>query len=555
MRVFLTGATGFIGTKLLAHLLQRPDVSAVQCLTRRREGLSDPRVTWIQGDLTSDSWISEVKPIDTVIHAGAEASFHHTRDQELTNVHGTHNVIECARRASARRLVFVSSIGAVDRPANDPITGPLHELSLPSPRSAYGRSKLDAEAAVRHSGLNWTIVRPAWVYGQGMRLNSHLCVLAAMARRRHPLSYFYWPGKVSVVHVDDLCTVLARIACDASLSPETFYAATENISIGHALRIFGRQTGAPYAARLPTCHWFTRSLIARLHSIVPLPFANLFVDYLTCDPTRFRQLLEPTLPRTFEECYGDVLETIDPLRKTWLITGAGSGIGRAMGELLASQGVRIIAVDKHFPEAPVANVTHVQCDLRDADAVSRLQHIVERKDVSVVVNNAGVGTRSCFATHNTADLLAALNVNIFVPVLFAHSAMAVLSQRRGTLINIGSSVAGIPLPGMAVYSASKGFLQTWSLGLASELSDEIHVLTVAPTGTRTGFQKAAGVKGGQRTLLAPERVAAAIVDAAVKRKTFVCIGPWPIRVVMYAGRLLPLAIQPIIWGKAFGILR
>jgi short-subunit dehydrogenase len=339
------------------------------------------------------------------------------------------------------------------------------------------------------------------------------------------------------------------------LSQETLFAATENISIGHVFRVFGRDTRATYAGRLPTCCSFLRSVIATLHSFVPLQVANLFVDYLTCDPTRLRQLLEPTVPHAFDECFGDVLKNVDPLRKTWLITGGGSGIGRALGELLASQAVRVISVDKHFPVAPVANMTHVHCDLRNAAAVSQLRHIVDSHDVGVVVNNAGVGTRARFVTHNTVDLLTTLNVNMIFPVLFTHSILETLSRRRGTLINIGSSVAGIPLPGMAVYSASKGFLQTWSLACGNEVCKDMHVLTVAPTGTRTGFQKAAGVKGGQNTLLAPERVAAAIVDATVKRRTFVCIGPWPLRAVMYAGRLLPLAVQPSVWGKAFGILR
>jgi short-subunit dehydrogenase len=388
-----------------------------------------------------------------------------------------------------------------------------------------------------------------------MRLDSHLCALALMARRRHLLSYFSWPGKVSVVHVDDLCTALSSLACDTSSSQKILFAATENISIGHAFRVFGHDSRATYAGRLPTCRSLLRAVIARLHSFVPLQVANLFVDYLTCDSTQWRQLLQPREPLAFDEHYADVLKTFDPLRKTWLITGGGSGIGRAVGELLASQGVRVISVDKNFPVGPIANMTHERCDLRDAAAVSQLRHIVDRHDVGVVVNNAGVGFRSRFVAHNTVDLLATLHINVVFPVLFTHSILETLSRRRGTLINIGSSVAGIPLPGMAVYSASKGFLQTWSLACGDEVCHDTHVLTVAPTGTRTGFQNAAGVKGGQKTLLSPDRVAAEIVDAAVKRKTFICIGPWPVQAVMYAGRLLPLAVQPSVWGKAFGILR
>ena len=85
--------------------------------------------------------------------------------------------------------------------------------------------------------------------------------------------------------------------------------------------------------------------------------------------------------------------------------------------------------------------------------------------------------------------------------------------------------------------------------------DTVQVLTVAPTGTRTNFQRHAGVRGGQRSLLSPDVVAKAIMDAVIQGKSFRFIGSWPMRVALFAGGMLPLSMQTRLWGKLFGNLR
>lgn len=559
MRVLLTGATGFVGAGLLVELLKSAAVEHIVCLTRGGPcgggALENGRVSWIHGDVRDTRWHDQVADIDVVIHAAANASFGNDADHDAVNYDGTVLLLECAAKAGARQVVFLSTIGAVDRNAADPISRPLDTSSVPAPRSRYGLSKRSAERAVQRSGLPWTIIRPAWVYGRGMRRGSHLSVLAGMVGRGHILSFFDWPGCVSLVHVNDLCRAVTKIAHQGECVGQILYAATESVSLGKIFSVFGAACGCRAAGALPLPAAIGKAVVSRLHRVLPVTVANLFVDYLTCETEPFVELIAPERPLLFSNRYEDVLQTIDPLRKTWLITGAGSGIGRSLADLLSQKGVRVIGVDRCFDDSAPLPIQRILLDLTDRNAISLLGATIAREDVGVVVNNAGVGFKGRFSDLSPTQVDATVDVNMLLPMKLAHAIVPLLAQRRGTLVNVASSMAGVPLPGMSLYSASKGFLQTWSIALAEELRGTVQVLTVAPTGTRTNFQKNAGVRGGQRALLSPDIVAKAIVDAVIKGKSFRFIGTSPMRAALWAGGMLPLSMQTRLWGKLFGNLR
>lgn len=559
MRVLLTGATGFVGAGLLAELLKSPAVELVFCLARGAPGggasPDDGRIRWIHGDLRDAGWHGQVARVDVVIHAAANASFGTGADHDAVNHDGTVQLLKCASRAGARHFVFLSTIGAVDRAAADRVVRPLDTNAVPAPRSPYGRSKLRAERAVQASGIPWTIIRPAWVYGRGMRRGSHLCVLAAMARKRSIVSAFDWPGRVSLVHVDDLCRAVAKIAVHGGHDGRMLYAATESVSVGTLFSVFGAASGVRTAGAVPVPGSLGRGVVSRLHRVLPLTAANLFVDYLTCETRPFVDLIAPAEPLLFADRYEDVLETIDPLRKKWLITGAGSGIGRALAQLLSHRGVSVIGVDRCFEESPPLPIERVVLDVTDREAIGLLGDVIAREAVGVVVNNAGVGFRQPFADLSPDQLEATFGVNMVFPVKLAHAVVPLLARQRGTLVNVASSMAGIPLPGMSLYTASKGFLQTWSSALAEELRDTVQVVTVSPTGTRTNFQRNAGVRGGQRSLLSPDDVAKGVLEAVVRGRSFRFIGAWPTRAVLFAAAMLPLPVQTRLWGRLFGRLR
>ena len=188
MRIALTGGTGFVGGHLIdAALAAGHQVTA---LTRRAQPGRDG-LTWIAGDLADAGALAHlVKGADTVIHVAGVLKARDATGFAKGNVEGTQAVLAAAERARIRRFVHVSSLAA-----REP------QLSL------YGASKATAEALVEQSKLDWAIVRPPAVYGPG---DKETLDLFRMARRG--LIFMPPPGRVSLIHVDDLARLLLALA-------------------------------------------------------------------------------------------------------------------------------------------------------------------------------------------------------------------------------------------------------------------------------------------------------------------------------------------------------
>jgi dihydroflavonol-4-reductase len=219
---FVTGASGFVGSRLVGELLDRghsvtamvragASVSALRAAARGRE------VTLVGGDLRRFESIRGHLGADYVFHLGAtlmgvtEAQFY------STNVTGTANLLKALAKGGRplKRFILVSSLAA----AGPSRTGlPLDERVLPSPISCYGRSKLQAEEIARsfHSAnLPVTIVRPAGILGVGSRDVVELVL--RLANLRVALQLAESPERLSLIHVND--TVGAILS--ASTSPRT----------------------------------------------------------------------------------------------------------------------------------------------------------------------------------------------------------------------------------------------------------------------------------------------------------------------------------------------
>lgn len=152
-----------------------------------------------------------------VFHLGADATFGEGAHYQTVNVDATRAIVErlvaaqAARPGHLKRFVFASSIGAVDRAASDTCASPLTTATAPHPSSAYGRSKLDAEALIAASPLPFTILRFPWVYGPGMRMGSHIAVMQRDASRGKLYTRVPFTGRVSVLYIDDLTDILVRL--------------------------------------------------------------------------------------------------------------------------------------------------------------------------------------------------------------------------------------------------------------------------------------------------------------------------------------------------------
>lgn len=157
--IAVTGASGFIGRNLTAHLVSRG--AGVVALKRPFEPASLART---------------MRGVDAVVHLAGLISAVDERDFTVANVDGTRAVATAARAADVR-LVHISSLAA-GGPA--PAAAPRDENDPDAPLTPYGRSKLDGERAVKATeGLRWTILRPGVVYGPGDRAVLPLLRLAA----------------------------------------------------------------------------------------------------------------------------------------------------------------------------------------------------------------------------------------------------------------------------------------------------------------------------------------------------------------------------------------
>jgi nucleoside-diphosphate-sugar epimerase len=161
----VTGATGFVGSHLLEALLE----GGVRPRLLVREPARLPERAWAQAEIVRgvledrDTVAALVAGCGAVIHAAGLVRGARAAQFDRTNRVGTESLVEAIRdKAPTARLVHLSSIAAAG-PSAEPLGR--RPGDPPSPVSAYGRSKLAGEAAVRRHGGSWVILRPPAVYG------------------------------------------------------------------------------------------------------------------------------------------------------------------------------------------------------------------------------------------------------------------------------------------------------------------------------------------------------------------------------------------------------
>ena len=184
MILALTGGTGFVGRATIETALAAGH--QIRALTRRPQPDRDG-VTWISGALDDAASLAAlVDGADAVIHIAGVVNAPDRAGFVAGNVEGTRAVVAAA---GTRRLVHVSSLSA-------------REPDL----SVYGWSKREAERIVAESDSDWTIVRPTGVYGPG---DTELRDMFRLAR--FGLAFLPPPGRVSLIHVEDLARLLVTL--------------------------------------------------------------------------------------------------------------------------------------------------------------------------------------------------------------------------------------------------------------------------------------------------------------------------------------------------------
>ena len=246
-RVLITGASGFIGHKLVLTLVERGiDVVA---LARTPSSRSQSWVEHRTADVTdARSMRGMMDGCDTVIHlAGLAHKIAYSlsdADFDRVNVGGTQNVLEEAARSGAVRFIFLSSAGV----GGSFSTRPLTEDEVPKPGDPYARSKVRAEQVVRSNVKNdhlWTaILRPPMVYGPGDPGN--LPRLASVIRKGVPLPFGAVSNARSVVFVGNLVHAIMLLLEREPGNGDIFYVADDTpLSTADLAREIGSALGTP----------------------------------------------------------------------------------------------------------------------------------------------------------------------------------------------------------------------------------------------------------------------------------------------------------------------
>jgi short-subunit dehydrogenase len=195
-------------------------------------------------------------------------------------------------------------------------------------------------------------------------------------------------------------------------------------------------------------------------------------------------------------------------KKTALVTGASGGIGEDLARMLARDGYDLVLVARtaakleslgaELAAAHGVRAIAVAEDLSDPDAPARIVARLdeERIAVTALVNIAAFGLRGPFSSNDWDVERRMMQVNVVALVELTKRLLpGMLERREGQILNVASTAAFQPGPGMAVYYATKAFVLSFSDGLRTELAGTgVTVTTLCPGPTATGFVDAADMK-------------------------------------------------------------
>ncbi len=187
-----------------------------------------------------------------------------------------------------------------------------------------------------------------------------------------------------------------------------------------------------------------------------------------------------------------------------LITGATSGLGLAMAEILSNQGWELIltgrnsAVLKELQSRLKTNVYTVTCDLSKPENAYKLYNACKKHSIDLLINNAGFGVFGYFSETSLKSELEMINVNITsLHILTKLFLKDFLKRNSGRILNVASSAGFMTGPKLSGYYASKNYVVRLSLAIAEELrhmKTNVKISVFCPGPIDTNFNNRAGVK-------------------------------------------------------------
>ena len=276
--ILVTGATGLIGRSLVRQLVQREGRSNILCLAYNqdsaleREGrkiLRDLGLAFLEVDLSSGEGLDKIpKSPDKIFHL---ASITDTSVQDHSiNDAGTRNLLEAVMPLSPdAHWIFTSSIAVTDNRPDLSVPADETLLDPPRPSHKYGQTKRAAELYImqkaREMGFRLSIVRVCGVYGEGVRAGGLFDSIKKLVGKGAYYTRLNWPGKISVIFVEDMARFLVRVSDQPPVSGqcELYVPSAEALTVEDMSQIIHQAYGLPYkGTRLPAFVWKVISYLA-----------------------------------------------------------------------------------------------------------------------------------------------------------------------------------------------------------------------------------------------------------------------------------------------------
>ncbi len=243
--VLVTGASGFIGRSLVAALAK--EGYPVRAAARGPEAI--PPAAGVTPVALPDlarpvDWAGLLGGVSHVVHLAGLAHAPGVLADDVymrINALAAGELAEAAARAKVQRLIFVSSVRAqAGLSADHAIT----ETDVPAPTDAYGRSKREAERLIEASGAPFTILRPAVVYGPGVKGN--IASLATLAKTPMPLPFANLDNRRSLLALKNFIAAVSLVLRVERAANETFLVAdAEPISVANLVSAMREGLGRP----------------------------------------------------------------------------------------------------------------------------------------------------------------------------------------------------------------------------------------------------------------------------------------------------------------------
>ncbi|HEY6377665.1 MAG TPA: SDR family oxidoreductase, partial [Candidatus Dormibacteraeota bacterium] len=589
---FVTGATGFVARHLLPLLLARegrvaalvrPGSRARFAALRERLDPSGERLRAVIGDIGEPG--CGLAPEDRAALRGAEF-FHLAAIYDLlaspdatarANITGTLHAVELANEVGATRFHHVSSIAVAGR-----FKGRFTEDMFDEGQSLdhpYFTTKYEAEAIVRReAAVPWRVYRPGLVIGssetgEADRIDGPYYAFKLIQGLRDSFPQwmpFVGPegGPLNLVPVDFVARAIDHIAHRPQGDGQAFHIVDpQPLSLGDTLNVFCRAAHAPefalrfdrrmarmipgdtarVAADLPAVKRVKKQVLDRLgipataleYMDYPAEFdaarstAALAGSGISCPPLHsyawriwdyWERHLDPELP-TLPNLRAQVAD------KVVIITGASSGIGRALAERLAEAGAVVCCVARGVDKLEELKAAiekaggHADIYPTDLSEPERCREMVERVlsdhgRVDILVNNAGRSIRRAVlqSLDRFHDFERTMALNYFGAIACIMAVLPGMKERGdGHIINVSSIGAQTFPPRFAAYVASKAALDAFSRCLAPEVTaDGVAVTEVHMPLVRTPMIAPTSIYKNFPTISA-EEAADLLVAAVIKR--------------------------------------